>query len=53
MINQKVCVIGDNCIDIYPESGKTYVGGNGINSAIALKRNGIDTGYVGVIGKDV
>ena len=53
MINQKVCVIGDNCIDIYPESGKTYVGGNGINSAIALKRNGIDTGYVGIIGNDV
>ncbi len=53
MINQKVCVIGDNCIDIYPESGNKYVGGNGINSAIALKRNGIDTGYVGVIGNDV
>ena len=53
MINQKVCVIGDNCIDIYPVSGKTYVGGNGINSAVALKRNGIDTGYVGVIGNDV
>ena len=53
MINQKVCVIGDNCIDIYPESGKKYVGGNGINSAIALKRNGIDTGYVGIIGNDV
>ena len=52
MMHQKVCVIGDNCIDIYPKSGKTYVGGNGINSAIALKRNGIDTGYVGVIGND-
>jgi len=51
-MNQKVCVIGDNSIDIYPKSGKKYVGGNGINSAIALKRNGIDTGYVGVIGND-
>ena len=52
MLNQKVCVIGDNCVDIYPKSGKSYVGGNGINSAIALKRNGIDAGYVGVVGND-
>jgi len=52
MLNQKVCVIGDNCVDIYPKSGKSYVGGNGINSAIALKRNGIDVGYVGVVGND-
>ena len=52
MLNQKVCVIGDNCVDIYPKSGKSYVGGNGINSAIALKRNGMDAGYVGVIGND-
>ena len=52
MLNQKVCVIGDNCVDFYPKSGKSYVGGNGINSAIALKRNGIDVGYVGVIGND-
>ena len=52
MLNQKVCVIGDNCVDIYPKLGKSYVGGNGINSAIALKRNGIDAGYVGVVGND-
>ena len=52
MLNQKVCVIGDNCVDIYPKLGKSYVGGNGINSAIALKRNGIDVGYVGVVGND-
>jgi len=49
---QKVCVIGDNCVNIYPKSGKSSVGGNGINSAIALKRNGIDAGYVGIIGND-
>ena len=52
MLNQKVCVIGDNCVDIYHKLGTSYVGGNGINSAIALKRNGIDVGYVGVIGND-
>ena len=52
MVNQKVCVIGDNCVGIYPDSGNSYVEGNGINSAIALKRNGIDTGYIGVIGND-
>ena len=49
---KKVCVVGDNCVDIYHKSGKSSVGGNGINSAIALKRNGIDTGYVGIIGND-
>jgi len=49
---KKVCVIGDNCVDIYHKSGKSSVGGNGINSAIALKRNGIDAGYVGIIGND-
>ena len=26
MLNQKVCVIGDNCVDIYPKSGESYVG---------------------------
>ena len=52
MLNQKVCVIGDNCVDIYHKSGTSYVGGNGINSAISLKRNGIDVGYIGVIGND-
>jgi len=48
----KVCIIGDNCVDVYPETGKSYVGGNGINNAVAVKRNGIDTSYVGVIGND-
>ena len=26
MLNQKVCVIGDNSVDIYPKSGKSNVG---------------------------
>ncbi len=45
--------VGDNCIDNYLEPvNKTFVGGNALNTAIALQKNGISSAYVGPVGND-
>ena len=48
----KVATIGDNCMDVYAELDKAYPGGNPVNVAVYMKRLGIETAYVGVVGKD-
>ena len=47
-----VATVGDNCMDVYAELDKAYPGGNPVNVAVYMKRLGIETAYVGVVGKD-
>ena len=46
----KICIVGDNCVDLYPVQTKKFVGGNGVNTAVAVQRNGIHCGYLGIVG---
>ncbi len=47
-----VCV-GDNCVDFYlPPINRRYIGGNALNTAVYLRRNGIAVAYVGAVGDD-
>ena len=48
----KICIVGDNCIDLYPVQTKKFVGGNGVNTAVAVQRNGIHCGYLGIVSND-
>ena len=48
----KICIVGDNCVDLYPVQTKKFVGGNGVNTAVAVQRNGIHCGYLGIVGND-
>ena len=48
----KICIVGDNCVDLYPVQTKKFVGGNGVNTAFTFQRNGIHFGYLGMIGND-
>jgi fructoselysine 6-kinase len=43
---------GDNVIDIYADSGRGYPGGNAINVAIAARRSGVPSAYLGAVGPD-
>ena len=47
-----ITTYGDNCVDIYDRS-KRYAGGNALNTAVALSRNGVDTAYLGAVGSDI
>lgn len=49
----KIVSVGDNCMDIYVNCGhKSYVGGNGVNLAVAVRRSGTACAYVGIVGDD-
>lgn len=43
---------GDNVIDLYPSTGRGYPGGNAVNVAVAARRCGVRSGYVGAVGDD-
>lgn len=48
-----VCV-GDNCVDYYlPPIDQRFIGGNAVNVAVYLKRAGVPSAYVGVVGDDL
>lgn len=47
-----VATVGDNCMDVYVELDKAYPGGNPVNVAVYMKGLGIESAYVGVVGKD-
>lgn len=45
--------VGDNCIDNYlPPVSRTFVGGNALNVAVAMRRRGIAAAYAGAVGPD-
>jgi fructoselysine 6-kinase len=45
--------VGDNVIDIYVQSGRGYPGGNAVNVAVAARRSGVPSAYLGAVGDDV
>jgi fructoselysine 6-kinase len=49
----RACAVGDNTIDIYSGTRVgTFVGGNALNVAVNLQRNGADVSYFGAVGDD-
>lgn len=48
----KLICIGDNNVDIYPEEGLIYPGGNCVNVAAFCAINGSEVCYVGNLGND-
>ena len=46
--------VGDNCVDYYlPPIDRRYIGGNAVNVAVYLRRAGVRSAYVGVVGDDL
>ncbi|MBR0577063.1 fructoselysine 6-kinase [Proteiniclasticum sp. BAD-10] len=48
----RIATVGDNCIDYYQNLDQGFPGGNPVNVAVYLKRLGVSSSYVGVIGND-
>lgn len=44
--------VGDVCVDDYESLGKSYIGGNPINVAVYLVRNGEEATFIGAVGTD-
>lgn len=50
--NFKIAAVGDNCIDLYDNTGEYYAGGNPVNVAVYVKRMNGNSSYTGVVGND-
>lgn len=49
----EVATVGDNCVDKFlPPVGVAAIGGNAVNVAVHLRKNGLATAYFGAVGKD-
>ena len=48
----RIAAIGDCLVDIYPDMGMMYPGGNALNVAVAARRAGAEAGFVGAVGDD-
>lgn len=49
----EVATVGDNCIDRYlPPVGLAAIGGNAVNVAVHLRKQGLNTAYFGAVGRD-
>lgn len=44
--------LGDNSVDLYPDLGCAYAGGNCVNVAVFAARHGMDAAYLGQVGDD-
>lgn len=52
-LNTRALCLGDNCVDYYlPPFDLTYIGGNAVNTAVAMQRAGLPAAYAGFIGED-
>jgi fructoselysine 6-kinase len=52
-LTPRIASVGDNCVDIYPGlNNETFVGGNGVNLAVAVCRSNVECSYVGIVGND-
>ena len=49
----EVATVGDNCIDKFlPPVGLAAIGGNAVNVAVHLRKQGLATAYFGAVGPD-
>ncbi|ADL04069.1 fructoselysine 6-kinase [Lacrimispora saccharolytica] len=48
----KLAAVGDNCMDVYDNTGNAYPGGNPVNVAVYFVRLGGQASYTGVVGTD-
>lgn len=48
----RIATVGDNCMDVYENTGKAYPGGNPVNVAVYFVRMGGEAAYVGIVGDD-
>ncbi|UNO43288.1 PfkB family carbohydrate kinase [Streptomyces sp. MST-110588] len=48
----RICGLGDNVVDRYPQRGLMYPGGNALNVAVHAARRGARAAYLGVTGSD-
>ena len=48
----KIATMGDNVVDCYVLRGEMFPGGNCLNVSIFLRRSGVESAYIGRIGKD-
>ena len=48
----RLAAVGDNCIDLYDQTGEAYPGGNPVNVAVYTVRLGGWASYTGVVGDD-
>ena len=47
-----IATVGDNCIDLYDNTGEIFPGGNPVNVAVYVKRMNGNSSYTGVVGSD-
>lgn len=49
----EVATVGDNCVDKFlPPVGLAAIGGNAVNVAVHLRKQGLSTAYFGAVGPD-
>lgn len=48
----RLAAVGDNCMDVYDQTGEAYPGGNPVNVAVYTVRLGGAASYTGVVGDD-
>ena len=48
----RLAAVGDNCMDVYDQTGEAYPGGNPVNVAVYTVRLGGTASYTGVVGDD-
>lgn len=46
----RIATVGDNVIDVYAALGRVFPGGNTVNVAVAARRSGAATAYLGATG---
>ena len=42
----KIATVGDNCMDVYDNTGRAYPGGNPVNVAVYFVRMGGEASYM-------
>ena len=47
-----IACVGDNCVDLYRQTGEAYPGGNPVNVAVYTARLGGSAAYIGAVGTD-
>lgn len=48
----KFIAIGDNCMDVYSQTGEVYAGGNSVNFSVYVKQLEEESSYLGIVGQD-